>query len=60
MAVARRTFGQIFGAPTVIAAILTFGLISALLGDGIWDQASWIAVAVPVAVMALYLCRRPK
>lgn len=57
MAAAKRTVAQIFRAPAVIAVAVAFGLISALLGDGIWDQASWIALAVPVAVMAFYLCR---
>ncbi|MCA6124791.1 hypothetical protein J6500_23260 [Bradyrhizobium sp. WSM 1704] len=48
---------QIFVAPAVIAAVTAFGLTSALLGDGIWDQASWLALAVPLAVIAFYVSR---
>jgi len=48
---------QIFRAPLAVAAITAFGLLSALLGDGVWDALSWIALAVPVVVTAHYLCR---
>jgi hypothetical protein len=29
-----------------------------LLGDGIWDTASWIALAFPLALVAFFLCKR--
>ena len=58
MSAARRSITQIFLAPAVIAAVTAFGLTSALLGDGIWDQASWLALAVPLAVIAFYVSRR--
>ena len=58
MSAARRSVTQIFLAPAVIAAVTAFGLTSALLGDGIWDQASWLALAVPLAVIAFYVSRR--
>lgn len=48
---------QIFLAPAVISVVIAFGLVSALLGDGIWDQASWLALAVPLAVIAYYVGR---
>ena len=56
---AKRSLVQIFLAPALIAIVIAFGLVSALLGDGIWDQASWVALAVPLAVIAVYVCRRP-
>jgi hypothetical protein len=57
MATVKRSLAQIFLAPAVIAGIIAFGLVSALLGDGIWDQASWVALAAPLAVLAFYVGR---
>ncbi|MCA1454457.1 hypothetical protein I6F35_14690 [Bradyrhizobium sp. BRP22] len=54
---ARRSFTQIFLVPAIIAVIVAFGLVSALLGDGIWDTTSWIALGVPLAVTAFFACR---
>jgi len=45
-----RTIRQIFAWPAVIAVLSTVGLLSALLGDGIWDGVSWVVLAVPVAL----------
>ena len=55
---ARRSLLRIFVAPVVIACVVAFGLISALLGDGIWDQASWIALAAPLAIIVAYMGKR--
>jgi hypothetical protein len=54
----RRSVTQIFRAPAIIALIVAFGLISALLGDGLWDAASWAALALPLAVAAFFYCKR--
>jgi hypothetical protein len=54
----RRSFTQIFLFPAMIAVIVAFGLVSALLGDGIWDTTSWIALAVPLAVTAFFVCKK--
>ena len=45
---------QIWGMPIAIGVMSAVGLISALLGDGIWDTVSWIALAIPVAVILWY------
>jgi hypothetical protein len=50
----RQTLGQIFAAPAVIAALSAIGLISALVGDGIWDAVSWLTLGVPVALCAYF------
>lgn len=42
---------QIWGMPVVLAVVSAVGLISALLGDGIWDVLSWVALAAPIAVL---------
>ena len=56
----RRSTTQIFLLPAAISLVVVFGLVAALLGDGIWDVASWIALAVPVAVVTLFLSKRAK
>ena len=58
MVTAKRSPAQIFLAPAAIAGVIAFGLVSALLGDGIWDRASWIALAAPLAIIVFYVCRR--
>jgi len=45
------SFRKVYGAATVIAVITFGGLLFALFGDGIWDELSWLALAVPLAVL---------
>jgi hypothetical protein len=51
------TVRQIFAWPAVIAVLSTAGLLSALLGDGLWDGVSWIVLAVPVALYCGFIRR---
>ncbi|MGX7745092.1 hypothetical protein [Rhodopseudomonas parapalustris] len=51
---ASHTTAQIFAAPLAIGVITALGLTTALLGDGLWDWMSWIALALPVAVAVVY------
>ena len=60
MAAKRLSITQIFLFPAIIALVVAFGLVSALLGDGIWDAASWIALAFPLVVVAFFLCRKAR
>lgn len=53
-----RTTLQIWGAPLLLALLTTIGLISALLGDGIWDAVSAVTLGIPVLVGAWYTLRR--
>ena len=53
-----RTPMQIWGVPIVLAILTTIGLISALLGDGVWDALSAVTLGAPVLVGAWYLVRR--
>lgn len=46
-----RAFIRIWRVPALLAAITLGGLIGALVGDGIWDQVSWVALATPVALL---------
>jgi hypothetical protein len=55
----RLSLRQVFAAPLAIALLSTVGLISALVGDDIWDVLSWLTLAIPVAVILWYWLRRP-
>ncbi|GKQ54348.1 hypothetical protein [Bradyrhizobium sp. Ce-3] len=56
--VAHRSLTQIFAAPLVIAIVSTVGLISALVGDGVWDAVSWVALGLPVLLYLVFIWRR--
>jgi hypothetical protein len=43
----RRTFGI----PAVIALASVVGLVSALIGDGVFDAISWIALGTVIGVL---------
>jgi hypothetical protein len=45
-----RTLWQIFAVPLLLGILTTVGLVTALIGDGIWDALSWLTLAVPIAV----------
>ena len=46
------SFRKVYGPAIVIACITLGGLLSALFGDGVWDELSWVALTVPLAVLA--------
>ena len=52
------SFVRLWGAPILFGILTTIGLISALLGDGVWDAVSAVALGVPVAACAWYGLRR--
>ena len=49
---------RVWPAPIALGLITAFGLIAALLSDGIGDVLAWVALAVPVAVVTRYSWRR--
>ena len=53
----RRGLIRIFAVPAILAVLTIFGLTSGILGDGIWDAISWIALGIPIAVVVFHLCR---
>lgn len=55
----RQSLRQIFAIPTVLALLSAVGLVSALVGDGVWDVLSWLTLAVPIAIGA-YCFARPR
>jgi len=47
-------FLKLWGAPILLGVLTLIGLVSALLGDGIWDTLSACALGAPVAAGAWY------
>lgn len=52
--VKRRSPLQVFGVPILLGALSAIGLLSALLGDKLWDGLSWLALGVPCMVICWY------
>ncbi|HEX8478821.1 MAG TPA: hypothetical protein VF663_10835 [Telluria sp.] len=53
-------FGPIWSAPIMLGVLTIFGMVSALVGDGVWDALSALALGIVVAVGAWHGLRRPK
>ena len=51
MAAPHRSLPRIFLFPAMLALVTGFGLLSALLGDGLWDALSWGTLALPLVVI---------
>ncbi|MFY4728910.1 hypothetical protein [Nitrospira sp. BLG_2] len=52
-----QTTRQIWAAPIVLGIVSAIGLVSALLGDGIWDALSWMAFTAPIAAILWAIAR---
>jgi uncharacterized protein involved in cysteine biosynthesis len=50
-------FRRVFGIPLLLAAAIIFGLVTALLGQGLWHVVSWIMLSIPIAVVAWHVSR---
>jgi hypothetical protein len=42
---------RVFAIPMVMGVLSAFGLVAALVGDNVWDAASWLALGVPIATI---------
>jgi hypothetical protein len=42
---------KVWSIPPILALLSLIGLLSALLGNGVWDVLSWATLAVPLAVI---------
>lgn len=49
-----KTTKKIWGAPLMLGVIILFGLLSALLGTGIWYPLSWAAMLIPLVVISWF------
>jgi hypothetical protein len=55
---ARRVrFLHVLGKPILLGLASAIGLLSALLGDGVWDVVSWVMLGMPLAVIVWYAAR---
>ncbi len=50
--------GAIFAIPAIVAVLSLFGLVAALIGDGVWDVIGWMTLGVSIAVLAWALVAR--
>lgn len=51
---------EVFRVPLWLGLLSAFGLLSALIGDDVWDVLSWLALLAPVAVAGWYWHRRDR
>ncbi len=51
-------FYRLWGMPIVLGILTTIGLISALLGDGVWDAVSAVTLGIPVLLGVWHGLRR--
>lgn len=56
----RRSGWQIFRAPVWVGVLSVVGLLAALIGDGVFDGLSWIALGMPTALAIWYGWWRPR
>lgn len=43
--------GEVFRLPLWLGVASVVGLVSALLGDGVWDGVSWLAIFAPIGAV---------
>lgn len=55
---AASTFGRVFGIPALLALLSSIGLISALVGDGVYDIVSWLGLGIPIIVILYAMTQR--
>lgn len=53
----RQTNKQIFAVPIVLGGLSTIGLVSALVGDGVWDGLSWVTLGIPILLCAYFFLK---
>jgi len=49
-----RNYSRIWGKPLMLAILIIFGLLAALLGTGVWHLCSWITLCVPVLTIIIF------
>ncbi|WP_043311042.1 hypothetical protein [Pseudomonas sp. ML96] len=53
----RRGLWMIFRWPLVLAVLSLFGLLSALVGDEVYDLLSWLTLGVPLVLLGVVWLR---
>lgn len=54
----RHSLAAVFAIPAAVAVLSLFGLVAALIGDGVWDVAGWITLGVSLTVLVWALIAR--
>lgn len=54
-----KTLWEIFRAPLAFGLLSLFGLLSALLADGMWDAVSWACLGIVSVSTVYFYNRRP-
>lgn len=54
----KRPLRALWGMPVLLALLTMAGLVGALVGDGVWDDAAAFALAAPVVVGVWHALRR--
>ncbi|MBP7564432.1 MAG: hypothetical protein KA795_00355 [Burkholderiaceae bacterium] len=57
---AKSRFWFTWGWPLAMAVLSVVGLLSALLGNGVWDWVSWVALGVPTLACCWLGLRRKR
>jgi hypothetical protein len=50
----------VYKVPFVLSVLTCAGLLSALLGDGLWDAISWVLLLAPLLLLSFFLYRSKK
>ncbi|MGY2313693.1 hypothetical protein ACW9I6_03330 [Pseudomonas sp. SDO5522_S412] len=53
----RRGLWMIFRWPLLLFVLSLFGLLSALIGDGVYDLLSWLSLGVPLGLVGMVWLR---
>jgi hypothetical protein len=51
-------FRRMWGTPILLGILTAVGLLSALLGDGVWDYVSAVTLGIPVLTAGWYSFKR--
>ncbi len=54
---AKSDFWHIWTIPLLLAIVSLWGLLSALVGDGLLDVLSWLTLSIPLVVIARFVIR---
>jgi hypothetical protein len=46
---------KVWGTPLLLAGLILFGLLAALLGKGVWYLFSWYALLIPLFIILWYV-----
>lgn len=54
----KNTFWKIWGMPLLLGLMSIAGLITALVGDDVWDVFSWLTLGIPLVIIGWFLIKK--